>query len=428
MKALVFSGGGAKGSYQIGAWKALRKMHMKFDIVTGVSIGSINGALYASKKYFLAKRMWKKIKTSDFFDYEIGKKLSALDYIKLTKSLIKTGGMSFEKAEGYLRKYIDENKVRKSKINYGLITVSLTTKKERALTKDQIPEGKLIDYISASSTCFPAVAKKEIDGESFIDGGFYDGVPINLAIEMGATEVLAVDLSVLGITQKTHKKDVKIDTIKFNDKTPLTLTFEKKIAIKNMALGYNDTMKYFYKLDGKIYTFKKNDLTKNYDRISKKFIDTIKAILLGEDKRKIIVELFNVGKYNKLFKNIKEEKSIKLEINQAIEYLGEIYEIPTEKIYSINKFNKLIVKEANELKYIKINKNLKGKYLISYIYNRYTNLKNKSDMNKELFNIALIFPKDFLAAMYLISINDKNFLELKKDIFYEDIFKSLKEK
>ena len=49
-------------------------------------------------------------------------------------------------------------------------------------------------------------------------------------------------------------------------------------------------------------------------------------------------------------------------------------------------------------------------------------------MNKELFNIALIFPKDFLAAMYLISINDKNFLELKKDIFYEDIFKSLKEK
>lgn len=428
MKALVFSGGGAKGSYQIGVWKALRKMHMKFDIVTGVSIGSINGALYVSNKYYLAKRMWKKIKTSDFFDFEIGGKLSPSDYLSLTKEIIKKGGMSFDKAEIYLKKYIKENDVRKSKINYGLITVSLTTKKERSLTKEQIPEGKLIDYISASSTCFPAVSKKEIDGESFIDGGFYDGLPINLAIEMGATEVLAVDLSALSLTKKPNNPNVKIDIIKFRDKTPLTLTFDKNIAIKNMKLGYNDAMKYFYKLDGKIYTFRKNDLDKNYSKISQNFIDTIKNILLGEDKRRIIVELFNVGKYNKLFKNIKENKSISIEINQAIEYLGEIFDLPEEKIYNINKFNKILSKRAEEMNYIKINKNLKGKYLISYIYNRYKRLKNKQEMYKELFNIALIFPKDFLATMYLIAIDDKNLINLKKDSFYEEIFKSLKDK
>ena len=57
-KALVLGGGGAKGSYQIGVWKALRRLHLKFDIVTGVSIGSMNGGFYAAKQYNLAKKMF----------------------------------------------------------------------------------------------------------------------------------------------------------------------------------------------------------------------------------------------------------------------------------------------------------------------------------------------------------------------------------
>ena len=54
MKALVLSGGGSKGSYQIGVWKALRKLHIKFDIVTGTSVGALNGALVAQKNYYKA--------------------------------------------------------------------------------------------------------------------------------------------------------------------------------------------------------------------------------------------------------------------------------------------------------------------------------------------------------------------------------------
>ena len=41
MKALVLSGGGSKGAYQIGAWKALKKLHIKFDIVTGTSVAEL---------------------------------------------------------------------------------------------------------------------------------------------------------------------------------------------------------------------------------------------------------------------------------------------------------------------------------------------------------------------------------------------------
>ena len=50
-RALVLSGGGAKGSYQYGVWKALRKLNIKFDIVTGTSIGAVNGAMIVLGDY-----------------------------------------------------------------------------------------------------------------------------------------------------------------------------------------------------------------------------------------------------------------------------------------------------------------------------------------------------------------------------------------
>jgi NTE family protein len=44
-RALVLCGGGSLGSYEVGVWKYLREKQMHFDIVTGTSIGSINGAM-----------------------------------------------------------------------------------------------------------------------------------------------------------------------------------------------------------------------------------------------------------------------------------------------------------------------------------------------------------------------------------------------
>ena len=65
MNAIVFSGGGARGAYQIGVWKALRKLNMKFDIVTGTSVGAFNGALYVQGNFRKAYKIWWNMK-SDF--------------------------------------------------------------------------------------------------------------------------------------------------------------------------------------------------------------------------------------------------------------------------------------------------------------------------------------------------------------------------
>ena len=72
-RAIVLSGGGSKGAYQIGVWKALRKMKIKYDIVTGTSIGSVNGIMMVQKEYHKAKYLWDNISYDDIFNVKFPK-------------------------------------------------------------------------------------------------------------------------------------------------------------------------------------------------------------------------------------------------------------------------------------------------------------------------------------------------------------------
>lgn len=173
-----------------------------------------------------------------------------------------------------------------------------------------------------------------------------------------------------------------------------------------MMMGYNDTMRHFGRLDGNIFTFKKGDLEKNYLQIEEDYIKLLKSIF-AKKKSKLSKEIFKLSKYKSIFDKLKTKNKIRTEITDALEYLGNIFELDKNKIYSIKKYNKLLIEKAKELDYIKINKYLKGKTLISYMYNKYIKLADKKEGVRELFNIALLFPKEFLATLYLIIIHEK---------------------
>ncbi len=424
-RALVFSGGGAKGAYQVGVWKALRKLNMKFDIVTGTSIGAINAGMFAMDKYYLAKRMWMKIKNSDLFD--IPNDLSGSEmYFYLFKSFFKNGGLSFDKADAFLRKEISEKKIRKSKVDFGIVTYSIKNKQPKMLRVDDIPNGKLVDYIIASSTCFPAVATKKIDNDVFIDGGFYDNLPVNLAVEMGASEIVAIDLSVLAFDKPVKDKSVKVDVIKCQDNTKFTINFSRDYSKKMFLLGYNDTMKYFKKLDGNNYTFYEGEIFKNYEHLEKNFINVFTSIIFLENKGVISKEIFKISKFKTLFENIRLKRNISDDILFSMEYLAFLFDIDNTKIYKANDFNRILLRCVKKLSNFEFNKTLKGKFLIGYIYNKYLNASNLESISKEMFNIALIFPKDFLAAIYLITISKKYPLFLKTEEYYDKVISFLK--
>ena len=67
---LVFCGGGGRGSYQIGVWKALAELGIASQVkaVSGTSVGALNAALFASKSPDVAEKIWTSLKQEDITD------------------------------------------------------------------------------------------------------------------------------------------------------------------------------------------------------------------------------------------------------------------------------------------------------------------------------------------------------------------------
>lgn len=386
MKAIVLSGGGSKGSYQVGVWKALRQLHIKYDIITGTSVGALNGALMTQNNYRKAQKIWKQINLKVLFGEDAIDSNKNIDIYKMySKHFIKNKGMDVEKLESIIAKELDIKKFYRSKINYGLVTYNLSKKQAEELEKKDIKEDQLVDYLMASATCYPAFKKKDIEGLKYIDGGYYDNLPINLAISMGATEIIAVDLRSIGLKRITKKK-VKITTIKPNNKLTNFLNFYEEGNKRNIKFGYNDTMKVFNKLEGNQYTFKKGTIKKNeilhkdtYEYIIKKILNSKK--LTAEFKRLLKITSSNNSK-------IMEEFFL-----QIMERTGKMFDLDETIIYSYKKFNKEIIKRIN------ITKNKKNKLVALKLLQE---LKNEN--YKELRKAALIHPIELIKAVYIYTI------------------------
>ena len=424
-RALVLSGGGSKGAYQIGVYEALKKLHIKIDIITGTSIGSINGAIFVENRYRRAKNMWLNLTTKDVLGLSINKNIKSIK--DDLDSIINNEGVSSLNIEKILKNIIDENLVRKSKIDYGLVTYSYKNKKPLLLKKEEIPSGELIDYIVASSSLYPLISKKSLNNDDLIDGGYYDNLPINLAISMGADEVIAVDLNAIGFRREYNNKNVKVDLIKSKDKSVFLLDFDKDKIKKAMIIGFQDTMKHFKALDGDIYTFNKGELNKNYKKLYNYYVDLLKGSLLYS-KTRIKNELIEVSRYKDIFNKIEQDKSIEDVMNSSLEYLGEILDIDKTKTYKINDYNNLLIKNIEKLSYLKVNKRLSGKMLVGYMYNKYIRNYNNDKILTEMFNMAIVFPKEFLATIYLIAISNKLDINLNQDEYYKEVLKQIKER
>jgi NTE family protein len=66
--ALVLSGGGAKGAFQVGAEKYAREVKgYQWDIIAGVSVGALNGAMLAMKKYDRLLEVWNTISSDKVY-------------------------------------------------------------------------------------------------------------------------------------------------------------------------------------------------------------------------------------------------------------------------------------------------------------------------------------------------------------------------
>ncbi len=250
VRGLVLAGGGARGSYQVGAWQALQEMGWDPGVIAGTSVGCLNGAMFALGLTEVARDMWLTINSHDVMALP-GDRAADPTGVML-RQFVEQGGLDVTPLEGIVARILDEEALRASPIRFGLVTVELRGLKPRQLTLEEIPRGQLAQYLLASAACFPAFRPRQIDGVEYIDGGYNDNMPIALAARMGAEELVAVDVDGVGITRKNRSG---LPTIRIHSFWELgsILQFEPDTARRNIALGYLDAYRAFGRLRGAAY-------------------------------------------------------------------------------------------------------------------------------------------------------------------------------
>ena len=266
MVGLTLSGGGAKGSYQIGAFLALKKCGIKFDGITGTSIGAFNGAVLACSMEDELLNFWENVDVGML----LGLDKKYLQKIKLNEKdleyyllkidniidILKKQGVSIEGLQRVLSDFDLETKLRKSKIDFGLSTLRLKDNKPLNLFIDAIPTGSLNNYIIAS--CYLPIFKKEkLEEDSYyFDGGIYNYCPVNMLLDKGYKKVYAIDLKAIGINQIVKDKK-KVIYIKPSRKLSSMISLDQKQIRENIQMGYYDTLKVIKRYDGYNYAFKR---------------------------------------------------------------------------------------------------------------------------------------------------------------------------
>lgn len=350
-RAIALCGGGTKGAYELGAWKAMVELGIDYQIVTGTSIGSINGALMTTKDYELGCKIWDTIQMENVMSDGVNMSLTIESMYNQRESLrpflkkyVKNKGADISPFKEFIDEMIDEEKIRASDIDYGLVTVKFSSLKPLELTKSEIPHGKLKDYIMASSSIFPIFPMHNIENEMYLDGCYYDNLPIDLALKMGADEVVAIDLH----TSPSHPNYVNKPYITYISPSVSLgnmLNFDRDVLDKNQKLGYQDVMKAFGQMDGSRYSFYQKELD-CYQREIRDFVTKVarSEACLTEG---VLNKFVKPGDGKRLCGTIEEHVKKKTYTRQdyfigAAEICGEIFKIPNGELWEMSKFVNLL--------------------------------------------------------------------------------------
>ena len=154
-KALVLSGGGMFGAWQAGAWSVLAQ-HFQPDLIVGASAGSLNGyAIAAGASPERLCESWKRPHSID--SPSLGRTIAELLRYPL-------------------------------KLDYAVVLTDLVRMKPVAFRGAQITA----PHLAASCAVPPVRLPVKVDGRWYVDGGLLNPLPLFAAVELGATDILAI--------------------------------------------------------------------------------------------------------------------------------------------------------------------------------------------------------------------------------------------
>lgn len=271
--ALVLGGGGAKGAYEVGAIAALDELGIKAGSVFGTSVGALHAAMYAQGSMDAAAALWDNIRLSDVVSEE---SLAIADDVenifdhpeKLLEFITRYAqkkGVDVSPLMDILHKLIDEDKIRRSGVHLGIVTTRFPSLAMVEKRLEEMETGSLIDWLMASASCFPIFPMKQVGGDRYIDGGFCDNTPVEMAVRSGARDIVAIDIG----KHRSHTQyDRRPNITYIRTSQPLggLLTLDSALSARNRILGYNDVMRAFGRMRGVSYSFDAVDAQALYAR------------------------------------------------------------------------------------------------------------------------------------------------------------------
>lgn len=260
---LVLGGGGGKGAYQIGVWRAIREFNLeeKITAVMGTSVGALNAVLFAENKFNNAEELWNNISQDQFLSSdnsnfklkdEIFKFLpltvigGLVSIYSLIKNLINKGILS---REGII-KIIDENinleHITNSKLEVYAICTDIMKNKPCDFLLNQKSPKEIKDILLASSALPIIYPAQKIGDKSYCDGGVSKkaNYPIDFLYEKGYSVIISVPLNdKASVNYKKYRGKATLVEI-FPEKCEGffngTLDFTSESAKRRMKQGYED--------------------------------------------------------------------------------------------------------------------------------------------------------------------------------------------
>ncbi len=409
--ALVLGGGGARGCYEIGAWQAFKDNGLTFDIVTGTSIGALVGAIYVQQtleplEQFVLTLKPTHIATDLFafpesFESFLKDRHQIASYME--KYILSSKGMDISPLRSAIDEMFKYDLFKKSPIEFACMTYNLTKREPRAFFKDQMTAENANQIILASASCYPAFPMLEMDGDYYIDGGYYNNLPVDLAMELKADKYLVLDVEGPGLVQPWPKD---LDLLLVKPMLPLGnfLDFTSAQGLRSMHIGYLEISKLLGRFEGYLYTFVSgSSLEMEYLNGCLSFLFMVKGIPVSDTA---IDRIFSslVGFHpSSLSKRCSQES---LPFEQMLEALAYVVGVEPVMLYSYTDFLITLVEKLHSLKQVPIER--KDKPLIEWLFTLkkedvlqvvHQILKAEGLVYKDYMNaFRIAFPSEFYLA------------------------------
>lgn len=200
-RALVLSGGGARGAYQAGVWKYLLERNWKPDLICGTSVGAVNATAIASGLDLTEViQIWKTIERGKIYRVSLWRQLKHMLFERGFMPVMDT-----EPMKRLLEEKIRVDKIRSSDIEVVITAVNILNSQLKFFNNRQID----VEHVMASAAIPILFPWQYIDGQPYWDGGIMANTPIMPALERGVKEIIVVLLSPVGGAKMTTPQSRK---------------------------------------------------------------------------------------------------------------------------------------------------------------------------------------------------------------------------